>query len=564
MHRVCIAEDGLVRTVFEHARAVASTTESVFARFLDGAGAPDRPAEEPLGPEGVLTRVARAASAHDLASPVLLDEIDAARVPDPVGWTPTVLATFLELLRTADAGADALDTLDGAGVLTRYLPAWADVRCRPQRDPYHRASVDVHLLGALREIDRMFAADAADSPDDPLETESVSLVDDADGVRLGALLHDIGKIGEGGHVAVGARIAAETLERMGVQPDTSDLVMFMVSEHLLLPDTATRRDLSDENLVLDVAARIGSPQRLAALYLLAKADALATGPAAHTPWRRALLHELVAKVHRVFERGEMGVELAEELTDRVGRVRELLRAEPEADVQRFVLRMPRGYFLAVDPADVVRHFPTIAPDVGSDEIRTTSTAGARAGTYELLVVAADRQGLLSWIAGALSLAGLSILTAQVFTTADGVAVDRFAVEGAFEPEVVERRWEEFRTLLQQAVQGRTSLERRVADKRAFYPAAARTAITVSVDNDASEFSTVIELGAPDRIGLLYDITSVLAELRLDVHLAKVATYPGRVIDAFYVRDAFGRKVTDRGQAREIEEALRLRLAVREP
>jgi [protein-PII] uridylyltransferase len=555
-----IAEDALVRTVFEHARRVASTTEWVYARLLGG-GATDVPEKELPDAAGVLTTIARAAGAHALASPALLDAMDVARVPDPVVWTPDVLAAFLELLRSGDAGADALETLDGLGLLTRYLPAWADVRCRPQRDPYHRASVDVHLRNALREMGRMLAAHDVE---DPLEAEAVSLVADSDGARLGALLHDIGKIGEGGHVAAGLRIVAETLRGMGVRGATSDLVTFMVAEHLLLPDTATRRDLGDENLVLDVAARIGSPERLAALYLLAKADALATGPAAWTPWRRSLLHELVGKVYRVFERGEMGVELAERLTDRVGRVRDRLAAEPESEVERFVLRMPRGYFLAVDPVDAARHFATIAPAVGSNEVRTSSMAGARAGTQELLVVAADRQGLLSWIAGALALAGLSILTAQAFTTADGVAVDLFEVEGAFEPEVAEWRWREFRSLLEQAVVGRTSLDRRVADKRGFYPSSVDAPITVSVDNDASEFSTVIEVGAADRIGLLYDITSALAELRLDVHLAKVVTYPGRVIDAFYVRDGLGRKVTDRAQVGEIEDAVRARLAVRDP
>jgi [protein-PII] uridylyltransferase len=130
----------------------------------------------------------------------------------------------------------------------------------------------------------------------------------------------------------------------------------MVAEHLLLPDTATRRDLSDENLVLDVAAKVGTVERLAALYLLTKADAAATGPAAWTPWRATLVRELVTKVRHVIDRGEMGEEIAGRLVERTDRLRDLLAGEPEDAVDQFVLRMPRGYFLAVEPAQAARHF----------------------------------------------------------------------------------------------------------------------------------------------------------------------------------------------------------------
>jgi len=203
----------------------------------------------------------------------------------------------------------------------------------------------------------------------------------------------------------------------------------------------------------------------------------------------------------------------------------------------------------------------LAPAVGSHEVRTHATEGSRAAAYDLAVVAADRPGLLSMIAGALSLAGLSILTAQVFTTDDGVAVDLFEIEGAFEPEVGEERWREFRTTLRKAIEGRLSLDHRVREKRRHYPdPQADVPVRVDIDNDASDFFTVIEVGAPDRLGLLFDITRTFAELQLDVHLAKVATFGGRVVDSFYVRDDLGRRVGDLERVRELEDALRGRLA----
>jgi [protein-PII] uridylyltransferase len=176
------------------------------------------------------------------------------------------------------------------------------------------------------------------------------------------------------------------------------------------------------------------------------------------------------------------------------------------------------------------------------------------------VAAADRAGLLSMIAGALTLAGLSILTAQVFTTDDGVAVDLFEVEGAFEADVGEDRWREVRGTLRRAIEGRLFLDHHVQAKRAHYPGPRHDVpVRVTVDDDASDFYTVVEVGAPDRLGLLFDVTRTLAELELDVHLAKVATYGARVVDVFYVRDALGRKIEEAGRVIELEDALRARL-----
>ncbi|HET6715188.1 MAG TPA: ACT domain-containing protein [Actinomycetota bacterium] len=551
-----IAEDGLMRAVFEHARAVRWIAENVLARAAGGASMPTGTPEPFTGPNEALEALATVAESGDRPDARLLDSLEVTPIADTVAWTDRTRGAFMRILRSGEAGVAALDALDRLGVMGTLMPAWGDVRYRPQRDPYHRFTVDTHLTTTLVEMGRLIAG----RDEDPLTAGALAHGADHDGLLLGALLHDIGKTGEGGHVPAGVRIATETLDHMGAPLPTRDLAAFMVAEHLLLPDTATRRDLTDENLILDVAARIGSPEHLAALTLLAKADAIATGPSAWTPWRQTLLRELVTRVQRVFERGHMGAELAQQLTERIDAVRDLLEAEPDDVVERFVLRMPRGYFLSVEPERVAAHYPTIAPDVGSTEVRANARPGMKPGTYELLVVAADRPGLLSWIAGAVALAGLSILTAQAFTTDDGVAVDVFEVEGVFEDEVDDARWREFRGVLRKAVEGRLSLDHLVAKRRARYPGPRSHApITVSVDNEASDYSTVVEVGAPDRIGLLYDITSALAELTLDVHLAKVATYTDRVIDSFYVRDTLGRKVTDARQVGEIGSVVRDRL-----
>jgi [protein-PII] uridylyltransferase len=545
------AIDGLMRQMFAHARTVDAVVRDALARVLAG---PSETSWPPLaGPAEAL----RALEAADgTIPPALVDAVAAAPIPDPVGWDESTRDAFLAVVRSGEGGVAALDALDRVGALERFVPGWRDVRSRPQRDPYHRFTVDGHLLRTMAGVDALLD----DASADPVLTELAPELRDPAAVVLGALLHDIGKVGRGEHVPVGADVARDQVRAMGLDDHAADLVAFMVAEHLLLPDTATRRDLTDENLILDVAATVGTLERLAALYILAVADAAATGPAAWTPWRQALVRELVTKVWHVLERGTMGAELAASLTERIGEVRALLTAEPEREVDDFILRMPRGYFLSIEPARAASHFRTIAPYLTSDAVRTASAPGSRPGTYELLVVTNDRPALLSAVAGALAVGGISILSAQVFTTSDHVAVDLFDVEGVFEAEITEARWRSFRTTLRRVIEGAISIDGKVEDMRRHYPAPrVRTPVTVRVDDDASDFSTVLEIGAPDRMGLLYDITDVLSRAGIDVHLAKVATFDGRVVDAFYVRDELGRKLGDREQLAALDAALQERL-----
>ena len=549
------AVDALMRAVFEHARQVEHVSGSVFHRYLQGESGV---VEVEDTPEGVLRAFADATRERTVMAAATLDRIEAIELPEEIVWTEGVRNHFLGIVRAGEDGTRTLETMDRIGLLERLVPEWRPVRCRPQRDPYHRSSVDLHLLHALAGMSRLLnGGDDAD----PLVAEAAAAVEDPDGLLLGALLHDIGKTGEGTHVPVGVRQASSALDRMGLPKHTRDLALFLVAEHLLLSDTATRRDLEDDDLVLDVAVRVGDPQRLAGLYLLAVADAGATGPLAWTPWRATLIRELVAKVQRVLERGEMGPETAERLAERGVALRAALSHEEPVEVDRFLRRMPRSYLLSIPVEQMARHLPLLRAPLGALEVRTLAGPGTRPATYGLTVIASDRPGLLSLIAGALSLAGLSILTAQVFTTEDGVAVDVFEVEGAFEEEIGEERWRQFRTRFRRAVEGRLSLEYRVEQKRRHYPTPrAEIPVGVTVHNDASDFFTVVEVEAPDRIGLLFDITRTLAELHLDVHLAKVATYGHRVVDAFYVRDGLGRKVEDPAQIAEIERAITERVA----
>ncbi|MEX0991616.1 MAG: ACT domain-containing protein [Actinomycetota bacterium] len=550
------AADALMRATFERGREARWVVDVVFERLLEPSA--DTGTAIAATPEAVMAAFADAAESGRALPLASLEAVDAIDLPEGVVWSDEVRDAFLRMLRSGRAAA-AIEEMDRAGVLVRYLPDWAPVRYRPQRDPFHRYTVDVHLLRALGGMEGLLAMPG----DDPMAREAVGLVGDRDAVLLGALLHDIGKDGTGNHVVIGESTARRALERMGIEEQTRELVRFLVGEHLLLSDTATRRDLTDENLILSVAARIGDPERLAALYLVSIADAAATGPHASTPWRQTLLRELVAKIQHVFERGDVGADTADTLAERTEALAEVLVGEDADEVARFLADLPHSYVVTVPPEEAAIHFSLLRAELDGLEVRTAeSVTGVEQDTVRLSVVCTDRPGLLAKIAGALSLSGFSILSAQVFTTESGVAVDVFDVASTFEgDEVGEERWRDFRGTLRKALDGRLSLDYRVKEKRQYYPAH-RTAIPVEVtiENDASDFYTVIEIGCADRVGLLFDLTRTLGELEVDVHLAKIATYGGRVVDAFYVRDVVGRKIEDDEHVDEIRRAIAARLA----
>jgi len=463
-------------------------------------------------------------------------------------WSTELLEAFMSLLRTGDAIGGFLDEPDAQ--MIRKWPEWQDVRGRPQRDPYHRYPVDVHLVTTASETVRLLGGS-----EEPFAAQAAEAVTDPDALLLGALLHDIGKVGRGSHVPLGVEIAGRTLDRMGIGGPQRDDVLFLVGEHLLLSDTATRRNIEEEDLAVRIADRVGTQERLAMLYLLTLADAKATGPSACTPWRLALIRELVSKVSAAMQRSPAGgatigrVERAEE------RVKAALGDRPAERVEAFIQSFPSAYLMWVNAADVGAHFDLMESSLGPNEIRSQVRPGRTQGGHLVTVVARDRLGLLSDVAGALAVSGLTIMAAQAFTSDRGLALDEFDVRGAFEPVVEEQRWERFRSILRGSLDG-SVLAERLRSLRAHYPApAAAVPVHVGIDQSSSQSSTVVEVEASDRIGLLFDLTRALASLGIDVHLAKVATYGARVVDVFYVTDEEGQKIEDRDRLTELERAL---------
>jgi [protein-PII] uridylyltransferase len=509
--------DALMRDIAAAARSIAWTSDDAWRRVRSSLRGPlgrvgrrdrvlgaglllrdgevhlDATARPDADPVLVLRAAAEAAKHSTVIDRASLERLvaDAPALPDP--WPREARDLFVELLLTGAPAISVIEALDNRGLWARILPEWEPVRSRPQRNAYHRFTVDRHLLETV--------ANAA-----AISTR----VERPDLLVLAALLHDLGKRDAGDHVEVGVELARRLGPRLGFPEPDVDLLAELVENHLLLSEVSIRRDLDDPLTARRAADQISSVAALELLAALTEADSLATGPAAWGPAKAQLVSLLVERVAHVLEGGESeGIIVAEfpspEQLERLG--------------------------------------------AGGNVIE------GRDGT--LTVMTNDRPGIFSKVSGVLALHGLDVLSAAAYSSDHGRALAEFQVvdrvRGAPPWDRVERDLS--RTLEGRfALQARVAERARAYAGRGRSEWRPLTA-TVRFDNDASDTATVIDVYASDGIGVLYRITHALAELDVDIRSARVQTLGAQVVDAFYIVDRNGAKVDDAETQAEIERSI---------
>ena len=480
---------------------------------------------------------------------------------------PETLSTLMEIFTSPLAGP-ACDGLLETRLLQAIFPEFGDVEHLIQFNDYHVHPVGRHtlktiaqLVGFLNGVDG-WAAEIADCVHCPQR------------LIMAGFFHDLGK-GEPNHSRAGANIARESLSRFGCDRETVDEVAFLVENHLLIPQAATRRDLSDERVVIEVAEIAGSLERLDLLYLLSVADSMATGPRAWNAWTQSLFGELYFKVRHLLEHGPLSESDAARQRDAA--CEKVLAASRDLDpdyVRAAMAAMPTRAFLSQGTETLSSHIRLVKrlwEAVAEDRIRKPSTVGGKGvnlvevtpgkakGTFRLTIAALDRTGLFATIAGAIALHEVNILAADLFTWKDGTAVDVFTVsdppENLFSNEV----WARISRSINYALTGKLQLAARLEERRNS-PLVRRRGgpklqPLVSIDARVSDHYTVVEVAATDRIGLLFDMASVLASHGVSIHLAKITTIKGRVADIFHVLDKNGQKQVDETRINAIRNAL---------
>jgi [protein-PII] uridylyltransferase len=441
---------------------------------------------DPADP-GLLLRVGAAAAQADLPiSPHALDRLVAESPPMPDPWPAAARDSFVALLGAGPPAVAVIEALDQAGLFARLVPEWERVRCKPQRNAVHRFTVDRHLVEAAVEAGRL--------------TRRVAR---PDLLLLAGFLHDIGKGWPGDHTDAGVAVVPAIAARLGLPAADIDVVVALVRHHLLLPDSATRRDLDDPATVRSVAQAVGDRATLELLHALTEADALATGPAAWGDWKARLVADLVRRTEAVLE-GTL---------------------PPVAGVL----------------------------DEGQRALAAAGELAVEVVGDRVTIAAPDRPGLLWRWAGALALHRLTIRSATA-TAVGPTAVTVFEVSPRFgsAPD-----WEALRADVRRAFDDAIPLAAHLAERERAYAddASPATPPRVLWFDDASDVASVVEVRAHDAVGLLHRLTRALADAGLDVRSARISTLGAEVVDAFYVVEDDGRPVVGADRRSTIEEAL---------
>lgn len=454
----------------------------------------------------------------------------------------------------------ALAELDDVGVFTAWLPEWSELRGRPQRNPYHRFSLDRHAWHTAAELGDLVRREA-------WAARTLSEVDDREALLLGALLHDVGKARGEPHSETGVPLATALAGRMAARAGTITQICRLVQLHLVLPDAARKRDVADPALAREIAGQVGDISTLASLHLLAAADGRATGPTAWSDWTASLVGSLVTKVRAVLEELHPD-EIADgalATADEAQRIAAELGADAAA-VREHLALLPSRYAAAVSPRAVVRHTLMASRPVGPAEVTTRVTPGVddpegHEGVDELDVVSLDQPGWFAKVAGVVAMHDGSVLAADAFSRTDGIAIDTFKVcppEGASGS-----WWARVEGDLNDAAGGRLAVRARVTQRaRREEQRVARlpeVPTTVEVAEDPAGRSTVVEVRTLDRVGVLYAIATTLAELELDIVVARIQTLGHEVVDVFYLRDVEGRPLSADHLA-ELELGIRAAIA----
>jgi [protein-PII] uridylyltransferase len=481
----------------------------------------------------------------------------ANQINDRFRSSPESVSAFLSFFERPGNLFRLLEAMHETGFLSRFLPEFERVHCQVQYDRYHIYPVDVHSLYCVREIEVLEKLPPAAGS---ILREVVGEIRDPGLLKLAALFHDLGK-GEGSpHAVEGEKIAAAVGERLGLSvPRIADLC-FLVREHLNFVEIAHRRDLNDENLIFRFARSVGTGDRLKLLYLLCVADLRAVGPGSWNAWKDALMRELFLKTLHLLEKGEgMGKEIQDRTLRIQGEVMELLRGQvPAPRITACLVSIPARHYAVYEAREIGRQI-LMAEKLQEQAVALDGEEKPEEGCDEVTVAARDEPGLFSKISGVLTANHLNILSAEISTWESGVAVDTFRVQNLIDEPLFEaRRWNKVQRDMERVLRGEISVGHLVESMtsplfRKF--SSSRRETRIRVDNEASDFYTIVEVYTHDRPGLLYRVTQKIFELGLSISMARISTKVDQVVDVFYVQDLSGGKIEDLEFIEKIGEVL---------
>lgn len=471
--------------------------------------------------------------------------------------SPEANRIFIEILTARRSPEVVLRRMNESGLLGRFIPDFGRVVAMMQFNMYHHYTVDEHLIraiGVLAEIDA-----GALETEHPLANEIMPSIANRRALYLALFLHDIAKGRPEDHSVAGARIARKLGPRFGLTSAQTETVAWLVEHHLDMSTVAQSRDLGDPKTISSFAATVQTLERLKLLVILTVADIKAVGPGVWNGWKGQLLRTLYYETELVLTGGHSGVERKTRIAAKQDALRERLSDWPAEERDVYIARHYPAYWIKVDAAEQEKHarFLREAEQAGRTTATRVETNQFR-GVTELTVLAPDHPRLLAIVTGACAAAGGNIVDAQIFTTSDGLVLDTISVSRAFDRDDDElRRAERIAATIERALKGEIKIADLVAQRRAPPPRGQTFQVQpeVIIDNVLSARHTVLEVSGLDRPGLLYDLTTAIGKLNLNIASAHIATFGEKAVDVFYVTDLTHAKIVSTARHLAIRKAL---------
>ena len=471
---------------------------------------------------------------------------------------PEANRLFLDILTSDRQPELNLRRMNEAGLLGRLIPDFGKIVAMMQFNMYHHYTVDEHLLRCIDVLSEIERGDGEKIH--PLSHKLIGeLKSQREALYVAVLLHDIAKGRPEDHSEAGAKIARRLGPHMGLSATDTETVAWLVENHLVMSMTAQTRDLNDRKTIEDFANVVQSVERLKMLLILTVCDIRGVGPGVWNGWKGQLLRTLYYETELLLTGGFSDLSRAERTAAAREQLEDALSDWPQDERKRLVGLHYENYLLTVDLKDQLRHAAFVREaDAAGKKLATMVKTHEFEAVTEVTVLAQDHPRLLSVIAGACAAAGGNIVDAQIFTTADGRALDTILINREFDRDEDERRrGERVGKLIEDVLSGRSWLpemiEKRTKPKRG--AKTFRIQPRAEIRNTLSNRFSVIEVEGLDRPGLLSEITGTLSDLSLDIASAHITTFGEKVIDTFYVTDLTNQKIESQSRLKTIRERL---------
>jgi len=479
---------------------------------------------------------------------------DAKYIDARIRRDPRANAFFLGVLTSPRDPETVLRWMNEATIFGRFVPDFGRVVAQMQFDMYHHYTVDEHSIRAIGLLSQIEKGDLKD--DHPLSSTIANQLVSRRVLYVSVLLHDIAKGRGGDHSELGAEVAKQLCPRFGLTPAETETVAWLVRYHLLMSATAFKRDLADYKTILDFVETVQSPERLRLLLILTVVDIRAVGPGVWNGWKRQLLSNLFEAAEEMLRLGHKQKGREERIRAKQGMLRDLMGWD-EATTAAAARRLPGSYWIA-EPVDILARNARHILAAGDKPLSIAAQVYPDRGATLVTVYASDHPGLFYRVAGAIHLAGGSIIDARIHTTRDGMALDNFLVQDPFgQPFDDADRLTRLERGIEDALANRNRLQDRLAQRPLARTRAEAFTIepVVLIDNKASNRYTVIEVNARDRPALLNALAHALFQSKVTIHSAHIATYGERAVDTFYLTDLLGEKIDGTARLKTLERRL---------